>query len=92
MANAVTTTNENKWRIPRDHHRSGCERYPAASERFFHVADIACMHTNPVMVAAWLGALVAASRRGAVDPRLVERMARQIELANALFVKRRPSN
>jgi hypothetical protein len=50
------------------------------------------MQTNPVMVAAWLGALVAAARHGDIDPRLVERMARQIELANALFVKRRPTN
>lgn len=50
------------------------------------------MQTNPVLVAAWLGALNAAARHTDIDPRLVERMARQIELANALFVKRRPRN
>jgi len=51
------------------------------------------MQTNPVLVCRVAGR----TRRplGAVcdiDPRLVERMARQIELANALFVKRRPTN
>jgi hypothetical protein len=50
------------------------------------------MQTNPVLVAAWLGALVAAGRHCDIDPRVLERMARQIELANALFVKRRPAN
>ena len=63
-----------------------------ADERIRLVADIQVMQTNPVLVAAWLGALNAAARHCDIDPRLVERMARQIELANALFVKRRPVN
>jgi hypothetical protein len=50
------------------------------------------METNPVLVVAWMGALVARARRAPIDPRVLERIARQLELARVLYAYRGEPN